>query len=167
MKLSDIQNQTSQPEAYVLVGLPGSGKTTWVNRMIKDAEYVVISSDDEIEKYAKSKGKTYSDVFAEYAKTATSIMQTNLRNAIRNNSNIIWDQTNMSAKKRKGIIQQIPKHYNKIAVVFQVDRKELEQRLNKRADETGKTIPLHIVDNMQKAFTMPTTEEGFHQIITV
>ncbi len=162
MKLSD----NSQPVAYVLVGLPGSGKTTWINnRMNKDDDYVVISSDDEIEKYAKSQGLTYSDVFSDYVKTATSLMQTNLQNAIRSNSSIIWDQTNMSSKKRKGIVQQIPKHYNKIAVVFELGREELENRLNKREKETGKHIPLHVIDNMEMNFTMPTEDEGFNRII--
>ena len=67
MKLENILNLSEDyshhPVAYILIGLPGSGKSTWIrNNQTKD-DFVVISSDDEIEKYAKSQSKTYSEVF--------------------------------------------------------------------------------------------------------
>lgn len=163
MKLSDM----NRPVAYILVGLPGSGKSTWIRQQMSDNNFTVVSTDDEIDKYAKSKGLTYSDVFQDYIKTATNVMNSNFRNAIANGQNIIWDQTNLSKKKRRSIIQQLPKSYKKIAVVFQVSNDELQRRLEKRAQDEGKHIPTHIVDNMRKTFEMPTKEEGFHEIIMV
>lgn len=163
MKLTDV----NRPTAYILVGLPGSGKSTWIKSKNAEGNYVVVSSDDEIEKYAKSKGLTYSDVFQDYVKTATNLMNANFRSAIANGSDIIWDQTNLSKKKRRSILDQLPKSYRKIAVVFRVDADELQRRLDKRAQEEGKTIPTHIVDSMRKTFEIPTKEEGFHEIIMV
>jgi len=162
MKMSDIKKQ---PIAYVLVGLPGSGKSTWVRGINRDGDFVIVSSDDEIEKYAKDKGLTYSDVFSDYVKTATSLMQSKFKEAIAGNHNIIWDQTNMTSKKRKGILQQIPKNYKKIAVVFQIDEAELTARLEKRNREEGKHIPQSIIYSMAKSFEMPTTAEGFNEVI--
>lgn len=159
--------QTEAPKAYILIGLPGSGKSTWMREIMKTGKFVVISTDDEIEKFAKESGLTYSQVFDAYIKTATSNMRGNLKTAISQGSSIIWDQTNMSAKKRKGIIQSLPKSYDKIAVVFQVDRGELENRLAKRAKEEGKFIPKHVIDNMEASFQMPTLDEGFKEIIRV
>lgn len=165
MKISEMQKT---PVAYILVGLPGSGKSTWMRSLMRDGgDYTIVSSDDEIEAYAKSKGLTYSDVFNDYVKTATSIMNSKFKEAVANSANIIWDQTNMSAKKRKTILQQLPKRYKKIAVVFRVDRAELQARLDKRAQEEGKFIPQHIIDSMERSFEMPTKAEGFDEIITV
>lgn len=163
MKISDIKKK---PVAYILVGLPGSGKSTWMrNLMSSDEEYVVVSSDDEIEKYAKSKGLTYSDVFDEYVKTATSLMNHKFKEAIQNNMNIIWDQTNMNSKKRRSILQQLSQRYRKVAVVFQVDDSELDRRLKKRAQEEGKHIPNHVIDSMRRSFEMPSRSEGFDEVI--
>lgn len=165
MKISEIQKT---PVAYILVGLPGSGKSTWVRSLMRNGgDYTVISSDDEIEAYARSKGLTYSDVFNDYVKTATSIMNAKFKEAVANSANIIWDQTNMSAKKRKTILQQLPKKYKKVAVVFRVDRAELQARLDKRAREEGKFIPQHVVDRMERSFEMPTKAEGFDEIIII
>ena len=166
MKLTEIHNKT-QPIAYVLVGLPGSGKSTWMRGVNQNGDFVIVSSDDEIEKHAKDRGLTYSDVFDSYVKTATSLMNAKFKEAVAANQNIIWDQTNMTSKKRKGILQQIPRGYRKIAVVFQIDDQELERRLTKREQDEGKAIPKHIIYSMAKSFEMPTTAEGFDQIIKV
>ena len=165
MKLTEIRK--TNPIAYILVGLPGSGKSTWVRSIIQDNQFVIVSSDDEIERHAKDNGQTYSQVFDSYVKTATSLMNAKFKDAVANNQSIIWDQTNMTSKKRKGILQQIPKNYRKIAVVFQIDEQELERRLTKREQDEGKAIPKHIIYSMAKSFEMPTTAEGFDQIIKV
>lgn len=166
MKLTEILNKT-QPIAYILVGLPGSGKSTWMRSINQSDNFVIVSSDDEIERHAKSKGLTYSNVFDSYVKTATSLMNAKFKEAVAANQNIIWDQTNMTSKKRKGILQQIPRNYTKIAVVFQIDEQELERRLAKREQDEGKAIPKHIIYSMAKSFEMPSTTEGFDQIIKV
>lgn len=165
MKLSELHKL--EPTIYVLVGLPGSGKSTWVRSINKSGDYVLISSDDEIERHAKDRGLTYNDVFGGYIKTATSLMKQKFKDAIASHANIIWDQTNMTAKKRSGILQQVPKGYQKVAVVFQLDADELNSRLEKRANEEGKSIPAHILRSMADSFEMPTTAEGFDEIIRV
>lgn len=166
MKLKEIQNK-NQPIAYILSGLPGSGKSTWVRSINQNSDFVIVSSDDEIEQHAKDRGLTYSDVFDSYVKTATSRMNAKFKEAVAANRNIIWDQTNMTSKKRRGILQQIPHSYKKIAVVFQIDDQELERRLEKREQDEGKKIPKHIIYSMANSFEMPSTVEGFDQIIKV
>ncbi len=169
MKLENVLNlpedYSHHPVAYILIGLPGSGKSTWIRNKQNKNDFVIVSSDDEIDKYAKSQNKTYSEVFDEYIKIATSNMNSNLINAIKNNQNIIWDQTNLSAKKRKGIISRLPKHYEKIAVVFEVDDDTLKDRLYNRTKTEGKYIPNSIIENMKRTYEPPTKEEGFDEIL--
>ena len=159
MKLTDIQNKN--PILYVLVGLPGSGKSTWTRAINKDGSFTIVSS----EKHARSQGLTYSDVFDAYSKTATVLMNQKFKEAVANNDNIIWDQTNMTAKKRKNILMQIPKNYKKIAVVFKIDEAELQARLDKRSKDEGKTIPPFVMTSMARSFEMPTKAEGFNEVI--
>lgn len=163
MKLEEIKNQ---PEIIVLIGLPGSGKSTWRDKMLNQshADYIVISSDDEIEQLAKADGTDYSSGFKKYIGKATAISKQKFKKAVNNNKNIIWDQTNLTPKKRKSIISQVPDHYKKIAVAFEVTQDELDNRLKQREQDTGKHIPPDVMKNMANSYIPPTKEEGFDEV---
>lgn len=168
----DLKKLKDKKVAIILIGLPGSGKSTWIfeNILVRSdiLPYVVISSDDVLERIAKEKGLTYSDVFKDYIGQATAEMKSNFKSAIAEGKNIIWDQTNMSKKKRRGILAQIPADYYKIAVDFSVNPNELKRRLDERAKLTGKHIPWKIVEDMGKNYQAPDKlEEGFDEIIKV
>lgn len=53
------------PTVYMLIGLPGSGKTTWRENTIasSDEEFVVISQDDMIDNFAWQNNLTYNEAF--------------------------------------------------------------------------------------------------------
>lgn len=159
----------TQPELYVLIGLPASGKSTWVANKTKSSgkSFTVISSDDIIQQRAEELGKTYDEVFQDNVAHAISQLRVNAERAFKNGDNIIWDQTNLSPKKRKGILHNVPKNYKKIAVVFEVDDTELTRRLTARAKDSGKSIPPHIITSMRTSFTAPSKSEGFDEIINV
>lgn len=163
MKLQHLFESQTFPEPYiiVLVGLPGSGKSFFRDKFLSDNDAVIVSSDDEIEKLAKDAGLDYTSGFKQFVGAATGIMKQNFRDAVNSDKNIIWDQTNLSAKKRKGILQQLPDHYYKVAVVFEVTDEELNKRLRNREKETGKSIPVDVVKNMAKTYQPPTKQEGF------
>lgn len=159
----------STPQLYVLIGLPGSGKSTWTEKFLalnQKEEYVIVSSDAIIERYAKERGQTYSEVFSDVSGFAMKEMSAVADNAFKNKLNVIWDQTNMSIKKRKSILQRA-KGYNKIAVDFDVSDRELQRRLDERAANTGKFIPKSVIDSMAKSYDAPTKDEGFDQIIRI
>ena len=59
------------PTIYMLIGVPASGKSTWVEQNKGNA--LVISTDNLIEAYAANLGKTYNEVFKEQIKIATKI----------------------------------------------------------------------------------------------
>jgi predicted kinase len=151
---------------YMLIGVPGSGKSTWVaNQNFDWNKTMVISSDAIIDRRAAEQGKTYSDVFQTEIKSATAEMNQNLRDAISNSMDIVWDQTNLTAKSRQGKLAQIPQNYQKVAVFFPTPiEKELQRRL---ASRPGKTIPQNIVIGMMSQLQKPSETEGFDEIITV
>jgi predicted kinase len=146
---------------YVLVGVPASGKSTWVNNQEWAQDCAIVSTDFFIEEEAAKQGKTYNEVFDDFMPVAIRLMENQVMIAQANNMDIIWDQTSVAVKSRKKKLNMLPKYYP-IAVVFKTpEKEELEKRLNSRI---GKTIPKYVVESMIETFVMPTEEEGFREI---
>lgn len=149
------------PKLYMLIGVPGSGKSTWISNQDWTKDIPIVSSDRFIDEHAAKEGKTYNDVFADYVKIATKLMDNQVEICKANNTDIIWDQTNTSAKSRKSKLAKL-ENYEKIAVVFATPAKEeLDKRL---AQRVGKHIPSHVMESMIANLEMPTEEEGFKEI---
>lgn len=149
------------PKCYQLIGIPGSGKSTWISNQDWAGDCVVVSTDNHVEDYAKSVGKTYSEVFADYMPTAVDLMAQDVVRAREQGKDIIWDQTSVNVKSRKRKFNMLP-NYEHIAVVFKTpEQKELYRRLFSRP---GKNIPDHVIAGMIASFQMPTEEEGFKEI---
>ena len=54
------------PKCYQMIGVPGSGKSTWIRNQIWALGLTVISTDAFVEAYAATQGKTYNQVFQDY-----------------------------------------------------------------------------------------------------
>lgn len=154
-----------KPRLFMLIGIPGSGKTTFINQLMFECpeEWTHIASTDQIiEEWAAEEGKTYDDVFFDYYKTAEKTMYEWTMNAIKMDKTIIWDQTNMNVQTRAKKLILIPDNYEKIAITFNVPG-NLTERL---ASRPGKTIPLQVCQNMINSYEPPTQAEGFDRIIS-
>jgi hypothetical protein len=152
-------------KCYQLIGVPGSGKSTWYQNQDwlgedkKDHKYV--STDQHVEGYAKDQGKTYSEVFEEYMPTAVKQMMINVNRAAAIGLDIVWDQTSTTIASRTRKFNALP-DYEHIAVVFATpDPDELTRRL---ASRPGKVIPYHVIMNMLQNWEEPTFNEGFKDI---
>ena len=148
-------------KCYQLVGIPASGKSTWIKNQEWVKDCVVVSTDEFVENYAKEQGKTYSEVFNEYMPTAVKLMADKVVDAREAGKDIVWDQTSTSVKTRARKFNMLP-DYEHIAVVFKTPAAdELAQRL---ASRPGKIIPDEVVQDMINKFEMPSLDEGFVQI---
>jgi len=168
-KGTTMKTEEFMPEYIMLIGLPGSGKSTWIKKHISenpDKDFKVVSSDDIIEEWGAEEGLEYGQAFEKFAKPAMKEMNSRFTSYVQAAENIIHDQTNMSVKSRKGKLAKA-KDYRKIAVVFSLDQDEWQRRYDKRHNETGKTISGFVINNMRKSFQPPTSAEGFDEIINV
>lgn len=145
--------------AIMMIGVPCSGKSTWIKNTLADAEYALISSDSFIEEKAKEEGVLYADVFQKYVKEAIAAVNIDLAEAIAAGKNIVWDQTNVTAKIRRKKLAQIPDDYLKIAVWFTFPTAA------QIASRPLKTVSQEIMDNMRMAFEPPQKSEGFDLIL--
>lgn len=152
------------PTLYILVGVPGSGKSTWIkNQHFDMSKTAIVSTDDLVEKYATSVGKTYSEVFDEYMPQAVAKMAGQARAAFRAGMDVVWDQTSTSVGSRAKKIRMCPTTYKIVAVVFDTpEKEELARRLGSRP---GKNIPDHVMRQMISSYQPPTTAEGIDEII--
>jgi predicted kinase len=149
------------PQCYQLVGVPGSGKSTWIRNQDWALGLTVVSTDAFVEDYARTQGKTYSEVFTDYMPTAVDLMAEQVVRAREHGHTVIWDQTSTTVASRAKKFRMLP-DYKHIAVVFKTpEHKELMCRLMSRP---GKDIPEHVIASMIASWEDPTEDEGFSEI---
>jgi len=166
---------------YMLVGLPGTGKSTWTDRFKRkyreeqsdlsfktnqplEWNLSVISTDDIIQLIADQHRLTYNQIFDNLTYSFAEKLSHKLaRFAFERNDVVIWDQTNLSYKSRGKKLEMVPKTYKKTAVSFgiPVDWKE---RLESRQ---GKVIPNDVLNGMMRSYDPPMLSEGFDDIINI
>lgn len=150
---------------YVMVGLPASGKSTYIDNISGD--FVILSTDNFLEKKAKELDSTYSIVYKKYISEAEKELKNSLSFAVANDKDIVWDQTNLRVKKRKTILNSVPKDYHKIAIEFFVPMDVIEERLETRAKNTGKYVGFNIVKSMDSTREIITDDEPFDEHIII
>jgi predicted kinase len=151
------------PKVYVLVGVPGSGKSTWIAQQEWARDCSIVSTDRWIEMFARELGRTYSEVFDLFMPAAVRAMSAQVALAQQQGRDIVWDQTSVSVASRAKKFASLP-DYEHVAVVFATpEPAELARRL---AQRPGKVIPESVVQHMINTFELPTESEGYREIWT-
>jgi len=144
-------------EALFLIGMPFSGKTTLRQKLVrKNPRYVVLSTDDTIEQWAKEFDVPYPAIVNSCFTAADTLYYEQAEDAIAAGQNIIVDRTNWRAIGREQILKRLPETgYRRIAIVFDTPEDVLEQRRL----HSPKQIPTEILEGMRTGFEPPTPEE--------
>lgn len=148
---------------YILIGMPASGKSTWINGSLSEDPYYVASTDDTIETVSRLYDMTYDQGFKNLIGFAESVMWNDLQQVVGEGIKIYVDRTNLSAKSRKKFIDFLKPHgYTFEAIVFPTpDETEWRRRLDSRQ---GKTIPENVLKGMRDSYEIPLQSEGFDKI---
>lgn len=147
------------PTATLLIGAPGSGKSTWVKQAAFET-VAVVGTDLIIDALAAEQGCTYSEMYRRVVfRDIQKLMFVQMRNAVAIDGSIIVDRTNMNRKARHKVLCKLPSHYRKFAAVFTCDPVELDRRLTTRAEQTGKFIDHAVAQDMLNRYEEPTTDE--------
>lgn len=150
----------------MLVGVPGSGKSTWISKQPFDWEHTILASTDKfVDAVAKRQQSTYSEVFRDVMPQAVRHMAKEVSDAVKAGYDIVWDQTSCTKAARKKKFNMLPQSYEIIGIVFKTpDPVTLRKRLDSRP---GKIISPEVVQKMIDSWEEPTMSEGFSEIIYV
>lgn len=141
---------------YVMVALPRSGKSTYVNEHFKD---IVKVSADQLRLL------TYGKRFRfEGESKVWYTRQIMLRALMEQGLDIVIDETNTIKKSRKEILSLAKQYsYDTVAIVIKTDKEICTQR----AIQTNQEDLVPVIERMAESYDEVTEEEGFNEIIYV
>lgn len=145
-----------QKNLWLLVGIPGSGKSTWVREQL-DSEYKHWISRDVIRFGMVQEGEEYfskeKQVFNLFVRAVQADIDSNFI------TDIYVDATHLNEASREKLLGRL-KNLDKVninAVVFDIP---LEVCLERNAQRTGRAcVPETAIRNMYKNFTDPAHDK--------
>jgi protein phosphatase len=138
----------------ILIGPPGSGKTTW-GKFYAEKNGIVRICPDEIRGKI---GIDENDQSVSYA--AFGIAYSTMENVLAQDKSVMIDATNMYRKTRKRFLKIARAHgAQTMAVVFEVDKKTLMERNKNRGKAGGRNVGETIIDDMLSRYQRPENTE--------
>lgn len=163
MNLLKNLKQQNFKTLYILIGIFGSGKTTWSKNNFKDGTYIV-NTDDL--RYMIHNG-VYE--FNEQIDYIVHDIALNMTIQLLYHGNVILDSMNHKKNKRKHIIKSIKEKHNNCVINginFEPDGKNLERRI---LDPKGLSIHRweKIYNDILQSYESPSLDEGFNNIVQI
>lgn len=144
---------------YIMVGLPGSGKSTWAKNKC-DENSIIISSD-------AIRDKLYKDINnQEHNAKVFEHMRKETLDALNGTKSVYYDSTNITRKNRQSILDFIKINHiecRKVAVIVETPYEECLKRNSIR----NRHVPEHVIKNMMERFELPLINEGFDEILEI
>ena len=143
----------------VTVGLPSSGKTSWVDDFIGENQgkaIDVISSD-------KIREEVFNDIEDQnHNSEVFDLMKRRTKESLSQGHIAIYEATNISSKRRRALLKELNKYYDKAICLFKYKRLTACQIDNEKRD---REVPSNVIDRMYRNFEIPHKSEGFDEII--
>ena len=139
----------------LLIGIPGSGKTTYAEKYVAKNPNVVHLSSDKIRAELWGNEATQGD-----NNEVFSLMQSRAIEALNNGLDVVYDATNITRKDRSYIISICPKFVQIEAYVIWAPIETCIERDAARERTVGKAV----IDKMLKRFQPVYYDEGIDAI---
>lgn len=140
-------------ELIMLVGIPGSGKSTYAENLIKDNSELILHSSDKLREELYGNASIQGDngkLFEE--------LHRRIHADLREGKNVIFDATNLTKKRRMHFLNNIK--CKKKCILFITDIDTCKENNKKRE----RVVPEEVIDRMRTNFEPPHWNEGFDEI---
>ena len=145
----------SRPSLILLVGIPGSGKTTYANTYMECTPNVIHLSSDAIRK------ELYGDENIQGNPAEVfSLMQKRAIKALNDGDDVVYDATNITRKDRASIIKICPQF---VKIEAHIIWTPIETCIKQDASR-DRTVGKEVIDRMLKRFQAPYYDEGIDEI---
>lgn len=156
MRAHNFKPDSVRPSLIMLVGIPGSGKTTYAKTMAQKLNALHVTSDGIRQElrpndnwyHPEDNGKVYE------------IMFKRTLDALATGQTVLYDATNMSRKDRASILRQCPKYVKIECHIIWTPIEVCIERDAAREHPVGEDV----IYKMLRRFEAPFYDEGFDDI---
>ncbi len=145
-------NNTSKMQKLVLtIGIPGSGKTTWAMRQLRDKSYRRANRDD----IRALIGDSSLSLKSHFEKEVTKMQQDMILNSLRKGYSVLVDDTNLTAKAVNGFKDLIQDYCNQSGKVIGLETKTFPVELKtciQRDKDRDRTVGEDVIKKMHKRY---------------
>ena len=145
-------------DLFLMCGVPGAGKSTFLKNRIKKDSSVIISRDAI--RFAIVKPE--EDYFS-HEDEVVEIFWKQINEALAAGKDVFVDQTSLTPKSRKWLLDHV-KGYNHANVIWICENLETCLNRNEMRRGTRAYVPEKQVRRMYAQFVEPSLNEGFYKI---
>lgn len=144
-----------KPTLYMLIGIPGSTKSTYAKKLAEETNAIILSSDSlRNEMFGSEDNQEHNaEVFIELHKRC--------KDGLSKLNNIIYDACNINQKKRTFFLKELNKIDCYKKAVIMATPFELCLENNSKRD---RKVPEYVIKRMRANFHFPLYSEGFDDI---
>lgn len=152
-----------QQNLWILVGIPGSGKSTWVKNNLEKFDNSVIISRDNIRFHLTPEDQPYfineKKVFQMYVN--------NINLALRQYENIFCDATHINWSSRRKLLEALDLK-DQVRVNVLIATTPLEECLRRNAQRSGRAcVPETAIRRIHRSYTDPVEDPYDYNLIAI
>ena len=143
---------------YLMCGVPGAGKSTFLKNHIKENNTKVISRDKIRFSIVKSNEEYFS-----HEDEVLEIFWKQINESLAAGKDTFVDQTSLTPRARKWLLQHV-KGYTYANIVWIDEDLETCLERNEMRRGTRAYVPQDVIRRMHNQFIEPSLDEGFYRI---
>ena len=145
----------SKPAFTMMVGLVGSGKSTYAKQLAEETNAIICSSDAIREELCGDENSqdNNDEVF--------KILHSRIKDNLKNGKNVIYDATNINSKRRRAFLSELRNIPCVKKCVIMATPFEMCCIQNESRD---RVVPYEVIERMYKNWNTPYWFEGWDKI---
>ena len=145
----------NKPTFTMCVGIPGAGKSTWLENNKEELNFIIHSSDAIREELGDVNDQSKNEL-------VFNILHKRIKDDLLNGNNVVYDATNLSRKRRMNFINNELKNIpcRKICVLFATP----VECCKKNNANRERKVPEEVIERMYLNYESPWYTDGFDDI---